>query len=87
MLSAAEFAYAPANCSPLIRELAREGKCRIVKGQFQNGLLSAVRDRLKPVRPLEEIISTRPGLMESLLHAADRGPVPQALSALMWWNI
>jgi hypothetical protein len=93
MLAAAEFAYAPANCSPSIRALAREGKCRIVKRQFQNGLLAAVQDRLKkqatkerPPVSFERIIPDRRGLMESMLHAADRGPVPQILSALMWWS-
>jgi hydroxymethylpyrimidine pyrophosphatase-like HAD family hydrolase/orotate phosphoribosyltransferase len=93
MLTAAEFGYAPANCSPLVREVAREGKCRIVKRQFQNGLLAAVQDRLKkqpaaerPLLPLVRIIPRRGGVMEGLLHAADRGPVPQILSALMWWK-
>jgi hydroxymethylpyrimidine pyrophosphatase-like HAD family hydrolase/orotate phosphoribosyltransferase len=93
MFAAAEFAYAPANCSPLVREVAGEVKCRIVKGQFQKGLLAAVQDRLKkqPASELRQlylgrIIPSRGGVMEGLLHAADRGPVPQILSALMWWK-
>jgi hydroxymethylpyrimidine pyrophosphatase-like HAD family hydrolase len=98
MLAAAEFAYAPANCSPLIRDLARQGKCRIVKQRYQNGLLAAVQDLLRkqpagilkslPVQPPAHRPAAGPrGLMERLLDAADRGPVPQALSALMWWSI
>jgi hypothetical protein len=93
MLIAAEFGYAPANCSPLVREVAGEGKCRIVKGQYQNGLLAAVQDRLKkqpaaqrPPQPVGRIIPKGPGVIEGLLNAADRGPIPQILSALMWWN-
>ena len=86
MLTAAEFGYAPANCSPLVREVAREGKCRIVKRRYQNGLLAAVQDRLKKQRPVERIIPKGRGVIEGLLHAADRGPVSQILSALMWWS-
>lgn len=92
MLTAAEFAYAPANCSPLVRDVAREGKCRIVKREYQNGLLAAVQDRLKKQPAVERQllplvrIPRRGGVMEGLLHAADRGPVPQILSALMWWK-
>jgi hypothetical protein len=99
MLTGAEFAYAPANCSSLIRDLAKQGKCRIVNRRFQNGLLAAVQDRLRhepTVRRKEPssaaAIETErevlyEGLMASLLRAADRGPLPQALSALMWWSI
>src|SRR6185295_12175753 len=46
MLKAAEFAYAPANCGPEVRELARDGQCRVVNKRFQKGLLAAVRHRL-----------------------------------------
>jgi hypothetical protein len=28
----------------------------------------------------------REGLIETLLQAADRGVIPQAVSALMWWS-
>lgn len=95
MLAASDFAYAPANCSPLIRGLSKEGRCRIVKKRFQNGLLEAIQDRVRrgPVAagsqpsPVKIGRPEQTGLMESLLAAADRGPVPQTLLALMWWSI
>jgi hypothetical protein len=94
MLSAAEFAYAPANCSRSIRDLAKQRRCRILSGRFQNGLFEAVQHRLEQ-EPVERgrksrrrsvMNVERRGLMESLLKAADRRLLPQALSALMWWS-
>jgi hydroxymethylpyrimidine pyrophosphatase-like HAD family hydrolase len=94
MLAAAEFAYAPANCSQSIRDLAKQGKCRILSGRFQNGLFEAVQHRLeqepavrgKKSRYRRVFSMERRGLMECLLKAADRRPLPQALSALMRWS-
>jgi hydroxymethylpyrimidine pyrophosphatase-like HAD family hydrolase/hypoxanthine phosphoribosyltransferase len=94
MLAAAEFAYAPANCSRSIRDLAKRGKCRILSGRFQNGLFEAVQHRLeqepvvrgKKSQRRGAVNVDRRGLMECLLKAADRRPLPQALSALMWWS-
>ncbi|HLH32372.1 MAG TPA: HAD hydrolase family protein, partial [Terriglobia bacterium] len=88
MLAAADFAYAPANCSQLIRDLAKQGKCRIVNRAYQNGLLAAVQHRLQQqpagsrsqLRDANVMTDERQGLMESLLAAADRRPVPQLLS-------
>ena len=95
MLAAAEFAYAPANCSGSIRDLAKLGKCRILNGRFQNGLFEAVQHRLeqepavrgKKSRRRRVFNAERRGVMECLLKAADRRPLPQALSALMWWSM
>jgi len=92
MLAAAEFAYAPANCSRSIRDLAKQGRCRILNGRFQNGLFEAVQHRLEqePVvrrKKSRHRRAGRRGLMECLLKAADRRPLHQALSALMWWSM
>ena len=73
MLKAAEFAYAPGNCSRSVRQLAKQGKCRIVKERFQNGLLAAVRHRLcvEGAPSAVELLKSPDGLMQTLLKAAD----------------
>lgn len=94
MLRAADFAYAPANCASLLRNLEKEGKCRIVRQRFQSGLLEAVQHRLRcehtpGSRDLgvpASILEKPRGLMETLLSAADRGAALQILIALMWWS-
>src|SRR5262245_2319576 len=43
-LSAVERGYAPANCAPSVRKLARRGRCRVMRERFQRGLLEAARD-------------------------------------------
>jgi hydroxymethylpyrimidine pyrophosphatase-like HAD family hydrolase/orotate phosphoribosyltransferase len=94
MLRSAEFAYAPANCASLVRKLAKEGKCRIVRQRFQSGLLAAVEHRLRCEHTQgsrdfgvpASILENPRGLMETLLSAADRGAALQILIALMWWS-
>jgi hydroxymethylpyrimidine pyrophosphatase-like HAD family hydrolase len=91
MLAAADFAYAPSNCSPSIRELAKQRKCKVLKQRFQNGLLAAVQERLREGHLTTSIPAfgetQRQGIMETLLKAADRGPVLQGVRALMWWSV
>jgi len=95
MLKAAEFAYAPANCSPAVRELAKEGHCRIMKQPFQNGLLEAVRHRLQQCgEPFSEEMPHLPfdsahlnTLMQGVLKAADRQALWQMLFVLSWWTL
>jgi hypothetical protein len=88
MLAAADFAYATANCEPLVRRLSRQGNCRVLRQGFQSGLLAAVEHRLRQehIRVAPELSETN-GLIENLLQAADRGFIPQAVSALMWWSM
>ncbi len=95
MLKAAEFAYAPANCAPAMRDLARQGQCRILRQQFQNGLLAAVRHRLrqKGAHRVADSLKLPAGadhlnsLMQSLLKAADRHIAIQILVILSWWSL
>jgi hydroxymethylpyrimidine pyrophosphatase-like HAD family hydrolase len=42
MVSSVKFAYAPANCSAGIRGLAKDGKCIVLSGARQSGLLQAI---------------------------------------------
>jgi hydroxymethylpyrimidine pyrophosphatase-like HAD family hydrolase len=88
MLAAADFGYATANCSPLVRRLSRHGNCRVLRQGFQSGLLAAVEHRLKQERArVPRELPETGGLIETLLQVADRGFVPQAISALMWWSM
>jgi len=43
-LTAVERSYAPANCTPSVRALARRGRCRVMHERFQRGLLEAAKD-------------------------------------------
>jgi hydroxymethylpyrimidine pyrophosphatase-like HAD family hydrolase/orotate phosphoribosyltransferase len=94
MLKAAEYAYAPANCSVSVRELAGQGQCRIVGQRFQKGLLAAVKHRLRQTSAKPAIsVSTVPpedhfnGLLQAVLKAADRGLLFQTFVMLSWWNL
>jgi hydroxymethylpyrimidine pyrophosphatase-like HAD family hydrolase/hypoxanthine phosphoribosyltransferase len=95
MLKEAEFAYAPANCSRLVRELKRQGQCHVVGQSFQNGLLGAVKHRLQQEekRPVKELLrsTSAPDHLNSLMHAvlkaADRQTVFQLLVILTGWNL
>ncbi len=87
MLAAADISYATGNCSPLLRKLSRQGNCRVVKQGYQSGLLAAVKHRVRQEgRRVAPELPHREGLIETLLQAADRGVIPQAVSALMWWS-
>jgi hydroxymethylpyrimidine pyrophosphatase-like HAD family hydrolase/adenine/guanine phosphoribosyltransferase-like PRPP-binding protein len=89
MLEAANYAYAPANCSPALKRLARKGVCRIMNQRCQAGLLAAVQHRLEQdgrLKPETRTASTQPAplndLMQTLLHAADRRLVLQLLAVI-----
>lgn len=95
MLQAVDLAYAPANCSADLRQLAAEGRCRVMGRPFQWGLLEAVLDLLPsghktcngngadPARALNHPND----LIRTLLHVADRQLPSQILSALNWRSI
>jgi hydroxymethylpyrimidine pyrophosphatase-like HAD family hydrolase len=95
MLKSADFAYAPSNCCELVRELARQSQCRVMRQSYQNGLLAAVRHRLRreglhseaalaQMRSETDQLDT---LMQSMLRAADRRIVLQILVVLSWWSL
>ena len=46
MLDQADWSYAPANCARAVRELARRGRCRVMRQPLQRGLLAAARDMI-----------------------------------------
>lgn len=84
MLEAAQFAYAPANCSQSIRQLAIQGKCRIMRHPFQRGLLDAVLETLpaghkncNATGPGKHHLETHAGLISALLDIADRSLISQ----------
>ncbi len=98
MLKAAEFAYAPANCHRLLREMGKRGECTIVNHRYQNGLLEAVQHRLRHVFAAADrknrnlsgsflIPDDVHGLMQTVLKAADRRMAVQFLIALSWWSL
>lgn len=92
MLRAVDFAYAPANCSADLRQLAAAGRCRVMGRPFQRGLLEAVLHLLPsghktcngngavPARALNH----PDDLIRTLLQIADRQLPSQILSALNW---
>jgi len=86
MLERAQFAYAPANCHAAIRELAREGKCVILRQRFQRGLLASVRRRLGTRKHNTELLPPLPreadqpdSLILRLLDISDRPLLYQLL--------
>jgi hydroxymethylpyrimidine pyrophosphatase-like HAD family hydrolase len=94
MLLAAEFAYAPSNCSSEVRALVAAGKCRVMRRPYQAGLLLAVRDALQrwgvEVRPAYTGSAGPPGrhpLIWALLQAADRSRIQQWLAALRFRSL
>jgi hydroxymethylpyrimidine pyrophosphatase-like HAD family hydrolase len=79
MLVLADHAYAPANCSAAVRELAKRGRCRIGKKPSQSGLLQAIKHRLehdglgkKDNLSSPALENRRGDLMSDILRAADR---------------
>ena len=88
-LEAADIAYAPSNCSAMVRELAGREKCRVMRHPFQRGLLAAARDLLRDGAfsdnrdLLEPDGPSNPGdLLAALLRAADRPRHLQVLALL-----
>ncbi len=91
MLMVADIAYAPANCSQRLRELAARGRCRIVAQPFQRGLLAAVRELLRKwattrvATQLHSIPSwDSDDLIVKLLGVAERSRWRQWLASLNW---
>ena len=77
MLNLADYAYAPANCSAAVRQLAKAGHCRVLRQSCQAGFLAAVQHRLKSdgirTRQLPDLFRT-PGtnsLIQTVLCIAD----------------
>jgi len=92
MLQAAEFAYAPGNCSKEIRRSVKNSRCRIITQSFQSGLWAAVGELLHNgaktgSQPRSDAIPARDqsmDLMQMLLRVADRRPLSQFVSLLNW---
>ena len=92
MLEVADFAYAPANCSTGIRELARQGRCRIMALPRQLGLLAAVRDLLGRSAagdgatglPTRVCLEPYDDPVVGVLRAADRTRLRALLAACDW---
>jgi 3-deoxy-D-manno-octulosonate 8-phosphate phosphatase KdsC-like HAD superfamily phosphatase len=87
MLTAVEHAYAPANCSPALRALAKENKCKMMRRGFQSGLLEAVEHHIgkRAVTPDKDGLNPT-SMMRMFLRAADRPFALQLAATLFWWN-
>jgi hydroxymethylpyrimidine pyrophosphatase-like HAD family hydrolase/orotate phosphoribosyltransferase len=94
MLDIAEFAYAPANCSRRVRELAGQVNCRIMDEPFQRGLLAAAREviqhssatcteHLLPPTGMQE----GGDLLQALLEVAERPRWRQFLAVCDWRSL
>ena len=83
MLGSVRFAFAPSNCSPVLRDLAREGKCLILDGSFQSGLLQAARFLARQAgRPDIPGLTRNPDsdLFDDLLQVSERSGIPKVLA-------
>jgi hypothetical protein len=94
MLEIAEFAYAPANCSRRVRELAGQVKCRIMDEPFQRGLLAAAREVIQQssatcTERLLPPTGTQEGgdLLQALLEVAERPRWRQFLAVCDWRSL
>ena len=92
-LESVEHSFAPANCAPGVRALARRGGCRIMREPMQRGLLAAAREvvgqRSGP-RPAERPVrdsTGAPELLRELLEAADRPRPRRWLAACSWRSL
>jgi len=87
-LELAEWSYAPANCAPAVRELARRGRCRVMRQPWQRGLLAAARDMVaQGAAPGAGIPAPRPDedaddLLRALSRVSERSPLRQFLAVL-----
>jgi len=82
MLRAADVAFAPANASRGIREMAAAGRCRMMKRPLQAGLLEAARILAPGVPPLAT--KTAPAFLNALLAVAQRSGLERMTSVLRW---
>ncbi len=94
MLQASDYAYALENCSPAVRQMAKQGHCRMVRKPCQSGLLAAVEHRLASDGIQSRDFSLPSanaghldGLMPQLLRAADRQHSWQALADFLSWSL
>jgi trehalose-6-phosphatase len=91
-LESVELAFAPANCAPIVRALARHGGCRVMRQPLQRGLLAAARDVVRrapgqgavDVRWARQRCTAATELLLTLLAAADRPRSRQWLAACNW---
>ena len=93
LLRMAQYSYAPANCSPGIRELARKTGCHIMRKPFQSGLLLALRDLARRTGDTREAPNgeslpiSEDHLLWLLLSAADRSGTSRLISLANWWRL
>jgi hydroxymethylpyrimidine pyrophosphatase-like HAD family hydrolase len=94
MLEVAEYAYALENCSPIVRQMAKQSRCQMIRKPCQSGLLAAVEHHLQSAgiqRRDSSLPSMIPanadGLMPQLLRAADRQRSWQVLADLLSWSL
>jgi len=95
MLELADASYAPRNCAPAVRRLARRGACRVLRRPFQQGLLAAVRAELRRQSPrsprdtgaMRPRVAGADSLLVTLLQAAEHGTCRHWLDALLWWML
>ena len=82
MLLSADFAYAPANASPDVRKLIRDGMCRQTKGALQAGFLEAARELCGgDNRDLKQFGNSN-SLIDTLLGVPDRGKLERLCHGL-----
>ncbi len=91
MLRAAAIAFAPANASREVRDLAARGGCRVTRRPLQAGLLEAALELCPaagdPLRDPEPCVEAPGSLIDELLRVPDRRPAARLLAALRWWEI
>jgi len=94
LLEMADAAYAPANCARRLRELARRGRCRVMRQPFQHGLLAAAKEivgagRARTCAPGPDLppLGASGELIQAVLRAAERPRYRQWLSVLDWRSL
>jgi len=87
MLADADLAYATANASAGVRELARRGKCRLTGGRLQMGLLEAARELCGDEGRALPRAASSDSLIDALLRVPDRGRLQRTFDALRWGTL
>jgi len=85
MLRAADLAFAPANASKGIRELAAAGRCRVMRRPLQAGLLEVARHLAPGVQAAE--LPGDPSFLHILLGAVDRSSLERVTSIFQWHRL
>src|SRR5262249_10282478 len=94
-LESVELGFAPANCAPALRALARRGRCRVMREPIPRGLLAAAGEvagqpstalagSTERARPSS---AGAPDLLRALLEAADRPQLRRWLAAVNWRSL